>query len=211
MGDKTYPLARQGVFRTVQGEGALLGLPMVFIRLAGCSVNCDHCDTDYRVASRATAAEVAEMAAGHAWGGLKWAWVTGGEPLDHDVTELTAALWGLGLKVALATAGAKWVSRAWRFAHGIDFLSVSPHDPVRWVQRQGDQLNLVPGLNGLSLTDPSLLDVLAHCEGEFAHRHVTPMADREGRPTNLDACRRFIDSRPGWRLGVQAHKVWGVA
>jgi 7-carboxy-7-deazaguanine synthase len=33
------------VFVSVQGEGPLVGTPMLFIRLAGCSQACDHCDT----------------------------------------------------------------------------------------------------------------------------------------------------------------------
>lgn len=36
----TYLLAPEGVFWTLQGEGALQGTPMAFVRLAGCSVKC---------------------------------------------------------------------------------------------------------------------------------------------------------------------------
>lgn len=59
-----YPLARGGgVFATIQGEGALLGVPMVFVRLAGCSVGCPRCDTDYAVGERMDARDVARAAA----------------------------------------------------------------------------------------------------------------------------------------------------
>ena len=33
------------VFRSVQGEGLLLGRRQVFVRLAGCTVDCQYCDT----------------------------------------------------------------------------------------------------------------------------------------------------------------------
>lgn len=35
------------IFYTVQGEGPFAGRPAVFIRLAGCNIQCPHCDTEY--------------------------------------------------------------------------------------------------------------------------------------------------------------------
>lgn len=35
------------IFYSIQGESTLAGLPCVFIRLQGCNLRCDWCDTDY--------------------------------------------------------------------------------------------------------------------------------------------------------------------
>lgn len=205
--EKTIPLAPQGVFRTIQGEGVMLGVPMIFVRLAGCSVGCAECDTDYRVASRVTGEQLRDLISRHLYGSAEWVWVTGGEPTDHDLTPVLSAVRSLGLKAALATAGTRQVTSGF-VAGGWDFLSVSPHRlDASWVQRSGDQLNIVPGLNGLRLSDLDGVDLSWFPPGR---RFVTPNADREGRPTNLKECVEYVTCRPGWRLNVQAHKLWGM-
>lgn len=35
------------IFYSIAGEGSLVGLPMIFIRLAGCNLRCDYCDSKY--------------------------------------------------------------------------------------------------------------------------------------------------------------------
>lgn len=201
----TYPLAPQGVFWTVQGEGALFGTPQVFVRLAGCDIGCDACDTDYSLAERVEAREIARRVV-NAAGGARWVWLTGGEPTIHDLAPLVAELHGAGFCVALATAG-EWPVKRGNLTGGVDFLSVSPHRLHRWVQRRGDQLNVVPGLNGLRLEDLEGVDVSG-----FSHRFVTPCwyaaADRMEK---VRECVEWVKAHPEWRLGIQAHKVWGLA
>lgn len=192
------PIAPNGVFVTVQGEGALLGVPMVFVRLAGCSVGCPECDTDYRVDRRLTAREIVREVASvlPTSGAVEWVWITGGEPTDHDVEELAAEFRRLlPLKLALCTAGVRSV------AYGVfDWLSVSPHDPERWEQRQGQEVKLVAGLNRLRLDD------FARFKFDlFPHRFVAPAW---GRYDAVEECRAWVMNHPGWRMTTQAHKSW---
>lgn len=203
----TYPLAPDGVFLTVQGEGSLMGMPMVFVRLAGCSVGCDHCDTDYSVKERADPQEIA-LRAIDVSKGCNWVWITGGEPLDHDLTYLIRSLRRAGFRIALATSGIKEVKMGFAY-QGVDFLSVSPHDPSKWVKRSGDQLNLVPGLNGFSLKD--FLPALEECEGRFTHKYVTPLWYPPGsRMEGVEECVEWVKKHPDWKLGIQAHHFWNI-
>lgn len=40
-------LAVHSIFNTIQGEGPFSGQPSIFVRLAGCNLQCPGCDTDY--------------------------------------------------------------------------------------------------------------------------------------------------------------------
>lgn len=211
MSDVSYPLAAQGVFRTVQGEGALLGVPMIFVRLAGCSVNCPGCDTDYRVQERVPVDSLVRRVMGDD-NGTRWVWVTGGEPTLYDLQPLCEKLHQYGYRVALATAGVtEGVPRGNSVeSQGFDFVSVSPHKvDETWKLRRGEQLNVVPGLNGLELEHLAGVDVTG-----FSHKFITPCwYDRTDRMEHVEACRAWVDAHAaqGWRLGIQAHKAWGVA
>lgn len=203
-----YPLAPNGVFWTVQGEGALSGEPMAFVRLAGCSVGCLGCDTDYRVSRRIGLEDlVREVQSVTPKSFVKpWAWLTGGEPTDHDLAPLVDALQTVGFNVALATSGVRPVS------FSVQWLSVSPHSADA-AQRNGHELKVIPELNGLSWD--ALGDIW---RWSFPWRYVQPLwmpagIDEDG--SVMDAHRRkcieFVRTNPGWRLGVQAHRVWKVA
>lgn len=199
----TLPLAEQRVYWTIQGEGIMTGLPTVFVRLAGCSVGCQHCDTDYAVREWVDVAEIVTRCVS-CRGNAEWAWITGGEPTDHDITPLVVGLQDADFRVALATAGTRPVQRGQRYS-GVDFLSVSPHDPSRLVQCSGDQINIVPGLNGFSLADFEQL--AQECEDGFSHRYVTPC---DGMPETFEECLEWVKRHQGWRLGLQGHKLWNL-
>jgi 7-carboxy-7-deazaguanine synthase len=204
-----YPMASQGVFRTCQGEGLMFGVPMVFIRLAGCNVGCPECDTDYQVSYRANAGAIAEEAASTASPGCEWVWITGGEPTIHELEPLYAALRRADFRIALATAGVTRIKAVGRCNGGPDFVSVSPHKiDASWVQKRGDQINIVPGLNGLTLTQ---LDASpAEWFAGFSHRFVTPCWYTPNGTTNVAEVMDWVYRHPGWRVGIQAHKHWGV-
>lgn len=102
--DNGRSLSVHSVFHTIQGEGPFCGTPAVFIRLAGCNLQCPGCDTDY-TSNRWTAAPVTllDMVSGMQESGLVV--ITGGEPFRQNLTPLLTTLTDAGYYVQVETNG----------------------------------------------------------------------------------------------------------
>lgn len=96
-----------GVFYTVQGEGPFSGMPAIFIRLAGCNLQCPFCDTDYTAGREARAVDglvdqVVQLARP---GVVKLVVITGGEPFRQQIGNLIAKLIDAGFAVQVESNG----------------------------------------------------------------------------------------------------------
>ena len=94
------------VFHSLQGEADTAGFPTVFVRLTGCPLRCQYCDTAYAFHGGewwdlgAIVARVREFS-------TPYVCVTGGEPLAQKACpELLTMLCDAGLRVSLETSGA---------------------------------------------------------------------------------------------------------
>lgn len=95
------------LFHSIQGESTTIGLPTVFIRLTGCPLRCQYCDTAYAFAGgQITTIEkiIAQTTAFN----CKQVCVTGGEPLAQpNCIALLKELCDKGYVVSLETSGAR--------------------------------------------------------------------------------------------------------
>ncbi|MCP3662190.1 MAG: 7-carboxy-7-deazaguanine synthase QueE [Gammaproteobacteria bacterium] len=94
------------IFYSLQGESRTVGLPTVFIRLTGCPLRCDYCDTTYafKGGEWMSLDEIVDKVA--ALGG-RHVTVTGGEPLAQtECLILLSRLCDQGYMVSLETCGA---------------------------------------------------------------------------------------------------------
>lgn len=93
------------IFYSIQGETSTAGLPSVFVRLAGCNLNCSWCDTPY--AREGSPMELDEiMARIEAHPSADHITVTGGEPLAQaNTVHLLRRIVERGLRCQLETNG----------------------------------------------------------------------------------------------------------
>lgn len=114
-----HHLQVNSIFYTIQGEGPFAGRTAVFVRLAGCNLQCPMCDTEYTDRTLLRPADIV-----HRVGTLFWAncksnpftngqnynppplvVITGGEPLRQPIDSLVRHLLGCGYLVQIETNG----------------------------------------------------------------------------------------------------------
>jgi len=110
------------LFYSIQGEGALIGVPSVFIRTSGCNLRCSWCDTPYTSwrpeGTELTLDQILNEVCAHP---AKHVVVTGGEPMiAPEIIPLTQRLHDAGLHITIETAGTVFAPIA------CDLMSISP-------------------------------------------------------------------------------------
>jgi len=107
------------IFKSIQGESSWAGLPCVFVRLAGCPLDCRWCDTAYakQGGSDLSLESVLAQVAARGPGLVE---VTGGEPLCQAASSaLIATLCRGGRTVLVETNGCEDISGLDQRAHVI--------------------------------------------------------------------------------------------
>ncbi|MFQ5642477.1 MAG: 7-carboxy-7-deazaguanine synthase QueE [Thiogranum sp.] len=99
------------IFLSLQGESNTVGLPTVFVRLTGCPLRCQYCDTGYAFRG-GEYREISTILAEVSGYQVRHVTVTGGEPLAQPAClPLLEYLCDAGYRVALETSGALDVSQ----------------------------------------------------------------------------------------------------
>src|SRR3972149_7309564 len=121
------------IFKSIQGEGSVIGTPSLFVRLYGCNLTCSWCDTKYSWKRQTTAKEGSEytkvsskqiLVSLSELEDINLVTITGGEPLLQPLEELVKALVGKGHDVLIETNGTIAPSKELRRL--VSIWSVSP-------------------------------------------------------------------------------------
>jgi 7-carboxy-7-deazaguanine synthase len=93
------------IFYSLQGEGILIGKPMVFVRFSGCNLMCTWCDTKYAW-EEGKEMEIDDILSIIRKFDTEWICLTGGEPLiQKDIYKLINILLNENKKILLETNG----------------------------------------------------------------------------------------------------------
>ncbi len=116
----------------LQGEGALIGQPVHFVRFGGCDYACSWCDSKYAVIPSEVKANSEMLTDGEIADGLdaleghpRWVVLSGGNPALQHLDGLMDELHRRGYKVTIETQGT--VFRPW--IRKVDKVTVSPKPP----------------------------------------------------------------------------------
>ena len=199
LNDVEYPLVED--FYTIQGEGAHTGRPAYFIRTAGCDVNCWWCDVkeswDEEKHPLNRTGDIVDRAVAS---GAKFAVITGGEPLLHNLEALSVRLKQEGLDVHIETSGSSPLSGQ------LDWVTLSPKrfkKPLEENFPYVDELKVV---------------VLKNKDIEWAEKNAEkcPSATRLllqpewETPSSIKLIVDYVKQNPEWGISLQTHKFIDV-
>jgi len=189
-------------FYTLQGEGMYSGQAAYFIRLGGCDVGCVWCDVkeswdaanhpevridDLVVWVKATPAQIVV--------------ITGGEPLLHNLDELTGQLHQAGYRTHMETSGSSPMSGSW------DWITLSPKKfkaPLPQNLLLASELKVVVyNKSDFQWAEQYAAQVSPHCK-----LYLQPEWSKAAQVTPLII--DYIKAHPEWQLSLQIHKYINV-
>lgn len=192
------------IFYSLQGEGARIGTPTIFIRLKGCKAKhaCFKagikCDTEFESGSEWEIQSILDWIKQNAPQCKEITW-TGGEPTDQLNEEIVQYFKENGYFQAIETSGLNPVPV------GIDFICVSPkvaeHVIAKNFPKGVDELRYVRHA-GQSIPQPSI------CAD---HLWISPHSDGfDINSENLKHCINLCIENGKWKLSLQNHKLWNI-
>ncbi|MEO6367654.1 MAG: 7-carboxy-7-deazaguanine synthase QueE [Steroidobacteraceae bacterium] len=202
------------IFRSLQGEGNAVGFPTVFVRLTGCPLRCQYCDTSYAFTGGQwwTLDAILEQVAGLQ---VTHVCVTGGEPLAQaNCLPLLKSLCDAGYQVSLETSGALSVADVdARVARVVDVKTPASGEAAR---------NLLDQLPLLHAHDQIKFVICDRADYEWSRellrdRQLPAEATVLFSPSHEQLPARqlaewILEDRLPVRMQVQLHKIlWGNA
>ena len=187
------------IFYSLQGEGRWTGRASIFIRFAGCNLNCPFCDTDYSEGKVMLTSQIIKALA-------KWKCnyviLTGGEPTLQVDEDLVIALHEHGYMLSMETNGTR------RIPGGIDWITCSPKQgflsakAARVVLHQVQELKVV--FDGIHpVKDYGIMAF-------FYYIQPCDTGDPEKNKVIIQKAVEFIKKNPGWQLSLQTHKILDI-
>lgn len=204
----------QEIFATLQGEGYFTGVPSVFLRLGGCNLACNFCDTEFDSYEKKSLSEIlqeVEKCAKNSQDKItrKLVVITGGEPMRQPIEKLCNELLKLNFKVQIETNGT-----IFRDLPKEVFIVCSPKISNKKYHKIRE--DLLPRINNfkfiISAQNPDYNDVGEVGQAQFnIPIYVQPMDeyDEEKNRKNYDlAIKLCLENN--YILSLQTHKILGL-
>lgn len=196
------------LFHSLQGEGLHVGRSAVFIRLAGCSVGCDWCDTKHSWPQVAhpmrRLEELANEVVAAQRAGATFVVITGGEPLHHNLNTLCHQLRACTpLPLHLETSGVDPLSGQF------DWITLSPkrhRPPTAELLGRCHELKVVVH----EQDDLAFAQAMAEAARACGNQPELLLQPSWNSTDGQQLAIAHVQANPPWRLSLQVHKWLGV-
>jgi len=197
---KLLPVMEQ--FYTIQGEGNNTGKAAYFIRIGGCDVGCHWCDVkESWDANIHPLTSVSQLLSELRTYSVKAVVITGGEPLQYNLDELTKQLKEQQIETFIETSGAYPITGNWdwiclspkktmppkeliyKMAHELKIIVYNKHD-FEWAKQEAEKVNE---------------NCFLYLQPEWSKRD-------EMMPLIVD----FVKENTKWRVSLQTHKYMNI-
>lgn len=188
------------IFYSIQGEGAFTGTPAVFVRLSGCNLKCDFCDTEHLSHTEMSEDEIVAEVIKHP---TKHVVITGGEPLLQLSFELISKLHSENRFIQLETNGTLPLGKTYFM---FDWVTCSPKfdfckNAELKIERI-DELKVVYVSQDMSVYDG--------IQASKYYLQPCDTKDNERNAQNIAETIEFIKQNPKWKLSLQTQKILNV-
>lgn len=216
------------IFYTIQGEGPHAGSPAVFIRLAGCNLQCPGCDTDYSGHHRMYVVDILSKLTNFDFMKTPLVVITGGEPFRQNIMALIRSLNTCGFMVQIETNGTLGIPMGEDYDDLVFGIVVSPkagkvhpslYDRIIAYKYILDAASV--DTDGLPLTTLGLPGKPARPHSDYKGPIYVQPADENAKGgtaelwfttkniANMDAC-ILSALRFGYKISIQIHKMIGM-
>jgi len=199
---KTGSLPVMEHFYTLQGEGFHQGRAAYFVRLGGCDVGCVWCDVkESWPMTGHPVMRIDEIVSAVKNSGAPLAVITGGEPLMHDLDQLTLALQTEGIETNIETSGSSPLSGQW------NWICLSPKKfkaPLPEILPLAHELKIIIyNKNDFAWAENFAKQVSPSCR-----LYLQPEWSKADKMITLIV--EYIKQHPKWELSLQLHKYINV-
>jgi len=189
-------------FYSVQGEGYHTGKPSYFIRLGGCDIGCQWCDSkfswNYRVHHLTDINTIISNAAGLPSRSVV---VTGGEPARYNLQPLTAGLKKRGIITFIETSGSFVLTGEW------DWICLSPKHqspPLdEYYQKAGELKIIIQDADDLPWAEKN-----AGLVNETCRLYLQPEWSKY--KDIIPVIVGYVKNNPKWSISLQIHKFMHI-
>ncbi len=189
-------------FYTIQGEGFHFGKAAYFIRIGGCDIGCNWCDTKYSwKADVDKLIDVDKLVQKVKSTPAQTIVVTGGEPTMYQLDYLCNQMKINNLQTFIETSGAYKLTGKW------DWICLSPKKnapPTDEIIPMANELKVIV----FDETDFEWAEKYAEKVGEDCHLFLQPEWSRRNKFTPIIV--EYIKNNPKWKISVQAHKFMKI-